>query len=71
MRLVITKDYREMTEWGARYIKKRINDFKPGPDRFFVLGLPTGMSCDLLLITKCFTFLDFLWVVHLWVLLKD
>ncbi len=31
-----------MAEWGARYIKKRINDFKPGPDRFFVLGLPTG-----------------------------
>jgi len=43
MRLVITKDYAEMAEWGARYIKKRINDFKPGPDRFFVLGLPTGM----------------------------
>lgn len=43
MRLVITKDYAEMAEWGARYIKKRINDFKPGPDRFFVLGLPTGI----------------------------
>jgi glucosamine-6-phosphate deaminase len=43
MRLVITKDYNEMSDWGARYIKKRINDFKPGPDRFFVLGLPTGM----------------------------
>jgi glucosamine-6-phosphate deaminase len=43
MRLVITKDYAEMAEWGARYIKKRINDFKPGPGRFFVLGLPTGM----------------------------
>ncbi len=38
MRLVITNDYAEMAEWGARYIKKRINDFKP-----FVLGLPTGM----------------------------
>ncbi len=43
MRLVITKDYAEMAEWSARYIKKRINDYKPGPDRFFVLGLPTGM----------------------------
>lgn len=43
MRLVITKDYAEMAEWSARYIKKRINDFKPGPDRLFVLGLPTGM----------------------------
>ncbi|CAF4227293.1 unnamed protein product, partial [Rotaria sordida] len=38
MRLVITKDYSEMSEWGARYIKKRINDFKPGPNRYFVLG---------------------------------
>lgn len=43
MRLVITQDYDEMAEWGARYVKKRINDFKPGPDRYFVLGLPTGM----------------------------
>ena len=31
-----------MAEWAARYIKKRINDFKPGPNRYFVLGLPTG-----------------------------
>ncbi|CAF2365158.1 unnamed protein product [Rotaria sp. Silwood2] len=44
MRLVITKDYAEMAEWGARYIKKRINDFKAGPGRFFVLGLPTGST---------------------------
>lgn len=44
MRLVITKDYAEMAEWAARYIKKRINDFKPGPDRLFVLGLPTGQQ---------------------------
>ena len=42
MRLVITKDYAEMAEWAARYIKKRINDFKAGPNRLFVLGLPTG-----------------------------
>ena len=42
MRLVITKDYVDMADWGARYIKKRINDFKPGPGRYFVLGLPTG-----------------------------
>ncbi|CAF1040262.1 unnamed protein product [Rotaria sp. Silwood1] len=44
MRLVITKDYDEMAEWSARYIKKRINDFKPGPNYFFVLGLPTGST---------------------------
>ena len=52
MRLVIVKDYPEMAEWGARYIKKRINDFKPGPDRFFVLGLPTGNTYFLLFITN-------------------
>ena len=44
MRLVITKNYAEMSEWAARYIKKRINDFKPDPNRFFVLGLPTGST---------------------------
>ncbi|CAF3512994.1 unnamed protein product [Rotaria sordida] len=44
MRLVITKDYDEMTEWSARYIKKRIIDFKPGPNHYFVLGLPTGST---------------------------
>jgi hypothetical protein len=42
MRLVITRDYAEMAEWSARYIRKRINDFQPGPDRLFVLGFPTG-----------------------------
>lgn len=44
MRLVITKDYAEMSEWAARYIKKRINDFNPSADRPFVLGLPTGKA---------------------------
>ena len=43
MRLVITEDYAAMADWGARYIKKRINDYRPEPDRLFVLGLPTGM----------------------------
>lgn len=33
-----------MAEWAARYIIKRINDFKPGPEKFFVLGLPTGST---------------------------
>ena len=60
MRLVITKDYSEMAEWGARYIKKRINDFKPGPDRFFVLGLPTGKSYYLVYYLLMFSSLEFL-----------
>lgn len=44
MRLVILDDNERVAEWAARYIIKRINDFKPGPDKFFVLGLPTGST---------------------------
>ena len=29
---------------GMRLIKLRINDFKPTPEKPFVLGLPTGSS---------------------------
>ena len=47
MRLVITDDYDKMSEWAARYIKKRINSFQPGPNRMFVLGLPTGKLLNL------------------------
>ena len=42
MRLVIQNDANLVTEWAARYVMKRIRDFQPGPDRYFVLGLPTG-----------------------------
>ncbi|CAH1103929.1 unnamed protein product [Psylliodes chrysocephalus] len=42
MRLVIKEDYNDVSEWAAKYITKKINDFKPGPDKHFVLGLPTG-----------------------------
>jgi len=44
MRLVITDNYEKVSEWTARYIKKRIHDFKPGPDKLFTLGLPTGST---------------------------
>jgi len=39
---MILEDSNQASLWAARYIRKRINSFKPGPDRFFVLGLPTG-----------------------------
>lgn len=42
MRLVILDDAGKAGEWAAKYVKKRINDSKPGPDNYFVLGLPTG-----------------------------
>jgi glucosamine-6-phosphate deaminase len=42
MRLVILDTVDKVSEWSAKYVLKRINDFKPGPDKYFVLGLPTG-----------------------------
>ena len=42
MKIVILDNYDETSLWAAKYIKRRINDFKPGPDNYFVLGLPTG-----------------------------
>lgn len=45
MRLVILDNYDKVSEWAAKYIRRRINDFKPGPDKYFTLGLPTGNYC--------------------------
>ncbi|XP_072040982.1 glucosamine-6-phosphate deaminase 1-like [Amphiura filiformis] len=42
MRLVILDDYDKTSEWAAKYVRNRMLDFKPGPDKYFVLGLPTG-----------------------------
>lgn len=44
MRLVVLDNFDKVSEWAARYIKKRIHDFKPGPEKFFTLGLPTGST---------------------------
>ena len=44
MRLVILDDYDKASEWAAKYVRNRIQAFNPGPDRHFVLGLPTGKS---------------------------
>jgi glucosamine-6-phosphate deaminase len=43
MRLVIMDDYDGVSEWSAKFIKKRIMDFAPTADRLFTLGLPTGL----------------------------
>ncbi len=42
MRLIITE--KSIGEWAAVYVAKRINDFKPTPEKPFVLGLPTGST---------------------------
>ena len=44
MRLLINGDYEGICRWTANYIIKRINDFSPGKEKPFVLGLPTGGS---------------------------
>ena len=48
MRLVIQNDAGLVTDWAARYVMKRMKDFQPGPDRYFVLGLPTGKHLNLI-----------------------
>ncbi|KAL3265311.1 hypothetical protein HHI36_009519 [Cryptolaemus montrouzieri] len=42
MRLIVLDNPVQVAEWAAKYVMKRINDFKPGPHKYFVLGLPTG-----------------------------
>lgn len=44
MRLVILDNYDKVSEWAAKYVRNRILKFNPGPDKYFVLGLPTGSS---------------------------
>jgi len=42
MRLIILEDSARVSEWAALYVLKKIKDFKPSAERYFVLGLPTG-----------------------------
>ncbi|KHJ92277.1 glucosamine-6-phosphate deaminase [Oesophagostomum dentatum] len=44
MRLIIEETADEVTDFAARYVRKRINEHQCGPDRYFVLGLPTGST---------------------------
>lgn len=44
MRVIIAKNYDEMSVWAANYVAKRILDFKPTAEHPFVLGCPTGSS---------------------------
>ena len=44
MRLIIEKDYDQMSRWAAEHVIKRINEAKPTAEKPFVLGLPTGSS---------------------------
>ena len=42
MRLIILEKEDQVGDWAAKYVIKRINEFKPNKDKYFVLGLPTG-----------------------------
>ena len=42
MRVIIKKDYEDVTDWAATYIAYRINRMRPTPEKPFVLGLPMG-----------------------------
>ncbi|MDP2303899.1 MAG: glucosamine-6-phosphate deaminase [Ignavibacteria bacterium] len=44
MRLIIQKDFLNVSKWAANYVASKILDFKPNSKKRFVLGLPTGSS---------------------------
>uniref|UniRef100_H2Z4Y5 Glucosamine-6-phosphate isomerase n=2 Tax=Ciona savignyi TaxID=51511 RepID=H2Z4Y5_CIOSA len=44
MRLVILDDYDQVSHWAAKYVRNKIQEFNPGPEKLFVLGLPTGST---------------------------
>ncbi len=44
MRLIIEKNYDELSRWAANYVAARIIEAKPTPEHPFVLGCPTGSS---------------------------
>ena len=44
MRVIITKDYDEMSLWAANYVASRIIEANPTEEKPFVLGCPTGSS---------------------------
>lgn len=42
MRLIILETSKAVSEWAAKFVMKRINEFNPDANKYFVLGLPTG-----------------------------
>ena len=44
MRLIIEKNYENVSQWAANYVAARINEAKPTAEHPFVLGCPTGSS---------------------------
>lgn len=44
MRVIVQRNYDVVSKWVASYIVRQIREFKPTPEKPFVLGLPTGSS---------------------------
>ena len=44
MRIVIKKDYNEVSDWVASYVTNKIKKANPTSQKPFILGLPTGSS---------------------------
>jgi glucosamine-6-phosphate deaminase len=44
MRVIIEKDYENLSRWAGEHVIERINAFAPTKSNPFVLGLPTGSS---------------------------
>lgn len=44
MRLLIQKNYTNISRWAADYIVSQINTFAPTADKPYVIGLPTGST---------------------------
>ena len=44
MRVIIAKNYDEMSIWAANYVAEKIIAANPTPEKPFVLGCPTGSS---------------------------
>ncbi|MFM7427642.1 MAG: glucosamine-6-phosphate deaminase [Elainella sp.] len=44
MRLIVQDSPLAVADWAARYVKQRLDQFRPSADRPFVLGLPTGST---------------------------
>jgi len=44
MRVIILKDYDQVSRWAAAFVASEIVRFRPSPGKPFVLGLPTGST---------------------------
>ncbi|CAG5135319.1 unnamed protein product [Candidula unifasciata] len=42
MRLIIHDNSDQVSEWAAKYVKRKIQAYQPNENKYFTLGLPTG-----------------------------